>query len=235
MEYKYKVLLKENNLTLESDVLDPAFVQKAKDFQADLDAKKLTEDQINAIDDELVELFNKLEFEEVDSPEVIKEKRRAAIAEAREEIAAAETEEALLGLQKKHEELPELQPFIEKRIEKVRKAMEAAGKEKFTADARAEIEAAAYEALAVLLEKYKDHPDLVKLIEARIEKEKPAPKEQTLREKIQAAKKRRWTYEDLKAIGIKPTGDDMEIEGVYFQRQYLFYVYHIVKIDGKLV
>jgi hypothetical protein len=239
MEYKYKLLLKEHKLTLESDVLDPAFVQKAKDFQADLEAKKLTEDQINAIDDELVALFGQLEIEEVDSPELAKEKHKAKVLEAKEVIAAAGSMDELKKLQKEYEEFPELQPFIEKRIEKLEKAAQEAvdktEKIKFMSDATAEIEAAAYEALAALSGKYKEHPDLLKLIEARIEKEKPAAKELTIREKLQAAKKRRWTYDDLIAIGIKPTGDDMEVEGVYLQREYMFKVYFIIAIDGVKV
>jgi hypothetical protein len=239
MEYKYKLLLKEHKLTLESDVLDPAFVQKAKDFEEALKKKELTEDQINAIDDELVELFSHLEIEEVDSPELAKEKHKAKVLEAKNVIAAAETLDELKKLQKEYEALPELQPFIEKRIEKLEKAVEEATdkaeKEKFITDSTAEIAAAKYETLAGLSEKFKDHPDLVKLIEARIIKEKPAAKEMTIREKLQAAKKRRWTYDDLIAIGIKPTGDDMKIEGVYLQREYMFKVYFITEIDGVKV
>jgi hypothetical protein len=222
------------NVTLESDALDRAFVTKAKEFEEKLKINALSDDEITAWDNELVGLFNEQDLVEEDSPEVKAANRKREIAEAKNEIAEAETIEALTALQKKFEHLPELDTFIEKRIEKIRKATEDAQQNKFLTEATEEIKATDYPNLPALLEKYKDHPDLIKLIQTRIEKEKPHV-EPTLREKLSGAKKREWSYDDLRAIGITPTGNDMEIEGVLLKRQYLVYVYKIEKVDGKRV
>lgn len=231
MDLQYRKLMKDWNVTLESDALDRAFVTKATEFEEKLKINALSDDEITALDNELVELFNKQDLVEEDSPEVKAANRKAAIAEAKNEIAEAETIEVLKALQKKFEHLPELDTFIEKRIEKIQKATETAQQNKFLTEANEEIKATDFLNLPALLEKYKDHPDLLKTIQSRIEKEKPHV-EPTLREKLSNAKKREWTYDDLRAIGITPTGDDMEVEGVYLQRQYLFYLYKITKVDG---
>jgi hypothetical protein len=236
MEINYRKLMEEWEIGLDSPVLDGAFVTKAQDFEAKLKAGSLTDDEIKAIDEELVTLFNQHERHLEDSPEVKKEKRKNAILEAREKIANAETIGAIEALEEEYGEyLPELVQFIEKRKEKIAKALEVDATKLFIENAGIEIEGAAYGALPALLEKYKDHPELIKVINVRVEKEKPEPKELTLKEKILNAKKRQWTYDELKALGIKITGDDMEIEGIYFQRQYLYKVYHIIKVDGKKV
>jgi hypothetical protein len=233
---KYQSLLKENNLTLDSEVLDPAFVTKVQDFEAKLAKKALTEEEINSTDEELVKLFNEtVEIQEVESPEVQKANHRAAIAEAKEKITNATTLNELKKLQVEFINLPELDPFISKRIER----MEAAEKEEITkkqlSEFAEEVKASDYADLTGLQEKYKDQPETLKLIQARLEKEKPSPKDKTIREKLQEAKKRRWSFDELRAIGIKVTGDDMEIEGVTLERQYMFKVYEIVAVDGKPV
>ena len=40
-------------------------------------------------------------------------------------------------------------------------------------------------------------------------------------------------YDDLRAIGIHPTGDDMEIKGFKLIRQFSFKVYQIIPPKGK--
>lgn len=236
MEISYRGLLKEYNLTLQSDVLDPAFVQKANEFEEKVKNNELTDEEIKAWDDDLVKCFNDLHnFEEEESAEVKAAKHKAEIAEAKNEIAEADSLKVLTALQKKFFHLTELAPFLEKRIEKVQKAAADAEQNKFINDATEEIKTAEYAGLPALLTKYKDHPDIVERIQARIEKDKPADPRATIREKLANAKKREWTYTDLKDIGINPTGDDMEIEGVYLQRQYLFKIYRIIAVDGKKV
>jgi hypothetical protein len=236
MEIKYRKLMEEWGVKLDNPVLDPAFVTKATQFEADLKAGKLTDDQIKATDDELVAMFNQLEKEELDSPELIKEKKKNRILEAKDKIAEAGTLDQIAGYEKEYGDvMPELAAFIEKRKEKIGKATEESQQKQFIADAGKTIAEAAYADLPALAEKYKDYSELIKAINARIEKEKPAPQPETLREKIQKSKKRQWTYKELEAIGIKPTGDDMELEGISFQRQYLYKVYHIIAVDGQKV
>lgn len=237
MDIKYRKLMKDWNIeSFDNPILDPAFVQPAKEFEEKLKNNELTDEEIKATDDELVVLFEKLHPQElIDSPEVTAANRKAEFAEAKNEIAEADSIPTLTGLSVKFSHLTELAPFIEKRIEKLTKANEASSKDKFTADALAEIKAAEYANLQHLFEKYKDHLELLKVIEARIEAEKPEPPKETLRDKLANAKKREWSYDDLRAIGIAPTGDNMEIEGVYLERQYMFYVYLITKVDGKRI
>jgi hypothetical protein len=238
MEIQYRNLLKDWNLTLSSDVLDPAFVQKATEFETKIKNNELSDEEIKAWDDELVKLFNELHnFSEEESPEVKAANHKKDIAEAKNEIAEAETIEALTALQQKFAHLPELAPFIEKRIEKLQLAQKTAEQNKFISDAKEVIANTPYDNLPLLLEQpFKDHPELVKIIEARIEKEKPAPPEpETIRDKLQKARKREWSYQDLKDIGINPTGDDMTVEGVFLERQYLYKIYKITKVDGKKI
>jgi hypothetical protein len=233
---EYKKLMEKWEVKLDNPDLDPAFVQKATEFETKLKNNELSDDEIKAWDNDLVNCFNELHnFSEEESAEVLAAKRKTEIAEAKNEIAEAETLESLTGLQQKFAHLTELAPFIQKRIEKIQKVMETEQENKFSAEASAEIQGADYETLPSLLEKYKDYPQIVKSIEARIEAEKPAPAQETLRDKLQKAKKREWSYGDLKAIGIEPTGDDMEIEGVYLERQYMFKVYKIIRVDGVKV
>ena len=236
MTYKFEKLMAKWEIELDNPVCDPAFVTKVNDFRARLEKKSLTDEEITAWDDELTNLFQTLhELKEEESPEVKKAQRRADMAELKSKITDAETPEQLNALTPELENFPELQPLFDKRTEKLQKAMEKVQKDQFFADAQAEIKETEYNDLAGLLEKYKDYPDLVVLIQSRIEKEKPIVKDKTKRELLSEAKKREWSYEDLKAIGITPTGFDMEIEGVTLTKQYMFKVYHITKVDGKKI
>lgn len=233
---EYKKLMEKWEVKLDNPVLDPAFVQKATEFEAKVKNNELSDEEIKTWDDDLVKCFNDLhQFSEPESREVVAAVRKAEIAEAKNEIAEAETLDALTVLQQKFAHLTELSDFIQKRLDKVRKAVMDNQQRQVLSEATAEIKAWEYASLSDLLEKYKDHPELISIIEARIEKEKPAPIQETLRDKIQKAKKREWSYADLRAVGIEPTGDDMDIEGVYFERQYMFKVYKIITVDGKKV
>jgi len=128
----------------------------------------------------------------------------------------------------------DLKEFIAKRVEKVRKAMDDAAASQFNAEALQVIEDAQDTELEGLLQKYADHPDLIKKIQARIAKIQVSPAE-TLRDKILSRKQREWSFSALKELGIPVSGDSFEFEGIYFERQYLFKVYHIKKVDGNKV
>jgi len=233
---EYRKLMEKWEIKLNNPVLDPAFVQKATEFETKVKNNELSDEEIKTWDDELVKSFNELHtFTEEENIEVKEAKHGKEVAEAKNEIADAETLETLISLQTKFAHLPELTDFIQKRIDKVQKATTDNQQEQFTAEAQAEIKAWEYASLSDLLEKYKDYPELISLIEARIEAEKPAPKAETLRDKLSGAKKREFTYEDLKAFGINPTGSDMEIEGVYLQKIYLYRIYKIISVDGNKI
>lgn len=232
MAFKYEKLMQEWEMNMDNPILDPAYVTKVKDFQTKLEKRSLNDDEITAWDNEICKMFVELhELREEDNPEMTKTKHRADMNELKNKIAEAETLEQVNALAGELENFPELQPFFDKRLDKLQKAAQSQQQ----AQVLQEINSSPYETLPSLLEKYKDHPDLVKSIEHRIEKEKPQPKDKTKRELLSEAKKREWTYDELRAIGITPTGDDMEVEGVYLQRQYMFKVYRITKVDGQKI
>jgi len=233
MTYKYEKLMQEWETNMDNPVLDKAFVAKVEDFKQKLEKKSLTDEEIAIADDELCKLFKELhKLEEVESEDVKRANHKVRVAEAKEEIASAETIQALKILQSKFDDLPELQPFIAKRIEKLDKVENDQQLQQTIAKGKEEIKSAPYSNLPGLIEKYKDHAELVALINQRIEKEKPS-EDLTIRQKLANAKKKRFTYDELRAMGIKITGDDMEIEGIYLERQYLFKIYEITSIDGK--
>lgn len=223
------------DITLDHPVLDKAFVVKARKFEADLAEKKLTDEQIKETDAELLRILTEEhKFEEVDSDEVVKEKLRNRILEAKNKISEAESVEAIEALQEEYSDVyKELKEFIAKRIEKLQKAADSEARKKVVDEGSLEIEAADDDVLESLQDKYKDYPELLKKISARIEK-RPA-KDKTLREKILDRKKRGWTFDELREVGVKVTGDDMNVEGIVFERQYGFKVYHIRMVDNKKV
>jgi|WetSurMetagenome_2_1015567.scaffolds.fasta_scaffold185872_3 hypothetical protein len=236
MKLLYKEFLEKWELTLDLPILDPAFVVKARDFEAAIAEKRITDEEIQQTDKDLLEMLQKEhKFEEVDSPEVIKERRKNRILEARQKISDAETLEAINSLTEEYNDInKDLKEFIAKRVEKVRKAMDDAAASQFNAEALQVIEDAQDTELEGLLQKYADHPDLIKKIQARIAKIQVSPAE-TLRDKILSRKQREWSFSALKELGIPVSGDSFEFEGIYFERQYLFKVYHIKKVDGNKV
>ncbi len=236
MEIQYRSVLKENKVKLTDEIIDPAFRTKAEDLEKKLAANALSDDEIKAADDELVKLFYELHnVSEEDSEELQREKLKSRTLEGKNKIAEAETIEEINALAKEYEDCPDLQTFIEKRKEKLQKASQAAERTKFVTEATEEIKTAEYKNLQSLLTKYKDEPDLLKLVQQRIEKDKPADPPASKRDLLSKAHKREWSYDDLRKIGIEPTGDDMEIDGVYLQRQYMLKIYKIYSVDGKRI
>jgi hypothetical protein len=228
----YRELMKEYDVKLDNPVLDPAFVSKANDFEKKLEANELTEEEIKAWDAELVELFKKHDLTEEESPEVIAARRNQAIAEAKAAIAEAETVDQLKALHGSLSEFPEVLPLITKKIEKLeadakKQSDQAAAqiRAKLITDASAEIKAAKYEELQALGEKYKEYAELVKLINERHSNEKPVKDTEQLKEKLLS--KKEWSYAELKAMNIEPTGNDMTIAGVKLEKEMYFRVYSV--------
>jgi hypothetical protein len=250
MEINYRKLLKEYGIEIDKTTLEPVIIDKNNDFKVDpaftvmvkefegkLKKKSLTDEEIEAADAELIKQFGELhELSEEDSPELKKEKRKARILEGKDKISEAGTIEEIEKLQAEYGDVAdELQAFIDKRVEKINKAAYDQQVQQAITQGKEEIKGAAYEDLPKLAAKYADYPELVTAINARIEKEKPEPKGKTLREKLAEAKRQEWTYDQLRSIGITPTGEDMVVEGVFLERQYLLKIYKITKIDGKAV
>ena len=117
--------MKEYKITLESDVLDPAFVSKAKDFEKKLENNEMTDEEIKAADDELIELFNKHDLSEEDSEELAAAKRERDLALAKKEVAEAETIVKLTEQKERFKkDFPEVVPIIDKKLVKLQKDAE---------------------------------------------------------------------------------------------------------------
>jgi hypothetical protein len=234
---KYQEKMKEYELTFESPVLDPAFVSKAKDFETKLAANQFTEEEIAAQDIELLELLNSTcDFQTIESEEVIEMRRKETIATAKAAIAEAETLEALANIGLAYKDFPEVMTILDTKVEKL-KAL--ALKQKNDHDAHMnelkrkqaietgtkEINAAKYEDLQALGEKYKDYPELVTLVNDRHSKEKPVKDDEELKKKLLA--KAEFNYTALRAMGITPTGNDMTVAGVRLEKEFLLEVYRV--------
>lgn len=229
MDITYRHLLKEYNVDLDNPVLDKAFVSKAKDFEEKLKNKELTDDEIKAFDAELVELFNTLhDFAEVDSEEIEKARKQKEFAEAKAAVSEAETIEDLQALETKFKkEFPELVPVIEGRITKLQKKQEKESMDQLFAVAKQEIAESAYDNLQAVGEKYKQYPELVAIVNKRIEDERPKNEQNELAEKLRSRKE--WSYKDLRAMGVEPTGNDMTVAGVRLEKEYLLNIYAVRK------
>jgi len=226
--------MKECKITLESDVLDPSFVSKARDFEEKVKNNQLSDEEIKAGDEELVNLFKTLHnITEEDPPSVKEAQHKKDIAEARAAIAEAGTIKDILLLKEQYQNITDVLPLIDKKIEKLEK-IEAQSKKaaedqkaQFIVDAKSEINAAKYDNLQALGEKYNDYPELVEMIKKRHSDEKPQKENEELAAKLHS--KKEWSYVELKGIGINPTGNDMVVAGVKLEKEFLFPVYVVIK------
>jgi hypothetical protein len=238
MNIRYRKMLEELGVDLNDSVLDPAFVTKAKDFEERLHKKALTEDEIASIDDELCKMIEGFDIKVEDSEELAAEKRKNRILDAKEKISAAATIEELEAIGVEYADVEkELANYKKARVQKLQKQIDDQARQNIINQTLAELPNVKYEDLEEIRGKWKDYPEVVAAIDKRIKDEKPAdpPKTKTLREKLSEAKRQEWTYEQLEAIGITPTGLDMTVEGVYLQKIFLMKTYRIVAVDGKNV
>lgn len=204
MKLQYQSALEKYDLNLTTSVLDGAFVSKARKFEESLAKGILSPEQIAEQDEELLELFNTLhEFEDVDAEEVKQLKTENLIHSVKEQAANSSDLNELTELVNKYKDYPELVAYIDKRAEVVTELIE---KQNLEAEETAR--------------KDREAEELAK-----------APlKEKTKTDSLQTTllSKQNWTYQELRELGITVTGDDMVIEEVYLQRQYLFKVYKVL-------
>lgn len=227
MTFEFENLMKGLDLTMDSEVLDRAFVAKVTDFKDKLAKKQLTDDEIEATDKELVEMLNKLEVIVEDDEELKAAKLKAEISEAKAEVVQAETEEALNQLAGKYLHLTVIQELIEKRLKSIRGKKEKEEKEQAFNEAVEKIKKASPEQYQSLLQEYKDDPELVKIIEGLINAKKQDDPEKELREKL--LEKREWSFAELRELGINPTGNDMKVAGLKLEKEMYFNIYSIRK------
>ena len=173
--------------------------------------------------------LEKLKAEYKDSEEVVKliDDKIAAITAYRsvaQEVDQAQTIEALDLLKEKCSQYPDLLKKVEKKISEAESMTQ-----RQTAEAEIDEPSLDIPSLTKLKKKYSKDADLVKRIDQRIKKiqddatSAESNKKKTLKDKLLSQEQ--WSYKDLRDLGIEVTGEDMTVEGVFLQRQYLFNVY----------
>jgi hypothetical protein len=235
----YQELMKKAGVSLDHPGLDPAFVVKARAFEAKLSKGELTDEETATTDAELVELFSKHDIIDEDSEELTAAKHREALAEAKADIAETASVDALTVLLAKYKDLPEVLPLIEKKIKTIQDAKAKKDTDDLQAETqrkanelsatveagKKEIAEAKYEDLQKMGEKYNAYPELVKIIKDRHEAEKPGKDDEELKQKLLT--KSEWNYAALRAMGIAPTGNNMTVAGVKLEKEYLLEVYSV--------
>ena len=232
MTIKYRELMAEYGVTLESDTPSNGFKSRARTFEEKLKKNELTDEEIEAFDNELIEIFKtEHDLSEVDSDELAEAKRKADLAEAKVLIKDAETIQELNALNQKYKaQFPELIPVIVAKVEKLNQKAsndEAEAKEKLLKVAKDEVAQAAYSELGAYGEKYKTLPEIVEIVNKRIADEAPNEKDKELAAKLRS--KKQWSYAELRAIGVEPTGNDMTVAGVKLEKEYLLTIYLVRK------
>lgn len=232
--------------SLDDTNLDEQFVAEAREFLKKVENKELDEEATKTEDAKLVELFEaRHDREDVDSDliKVEKEKNAKLLAEKEEirkenlikqakiEVYKDNNLESLEKLKETYKELPEAIQVIDNKINWV--------KEQQAESQRKKDDKKAVGNAATLEDDRKDKVD--KLEKARKDKiavdkttaEAPTKKIIEGLKKLANMKGYYANYSDLRAIGIDPTGDDMEIEGFKLIRQYSFKVYKIISPPDK--
>jgi hypothetical protein len=202
MKLKFHAKLAEYDIVnLDDKVLNPGFVEKARAFELEIEKGTLTDEEIKTQDEELCILFEEVhEFTPVDSDEVNQLKTENYIHSVKEKVSEMTNLDELGTLITENQKHPELVEYINKRMDKVKKDIQD---------------------IADKAEKKK----MVDALEStKKAKSNPAPAPQpTLQQKL--LKKVEWTYDELRALGIKVTGQDMVVEGVRLKKKYLFLGY----------
>ena len=231
---KYVVKMSEYQIKdLSDDALDAAFVVKATDLQEKITNKSLSEEEVEAIDDELCELFDEChDFEEVNAPELTDLQTQNTVFKGKEALQSANSLEDVNEILEKYNAFPEVVELCNKKIEGLN-AQQSEVNELETARAKMQADVAKATTLDELTEITKEYdnkdPWIVELVQGRANEikasnqEKQEQKSKGLKEKLMS--QRVWSYEQLKEIGINVTGQDMVVEGVKMKRTYLFKAY----------
>lgn len=196
--------------SLDDEVLDAAFVVKAKELEQKIANKSLSDEEIDAIDNELCTLFDEVhDFEEVPSDEVTQLQRQNTILQGKQKVDKEKSIDGIMALMDEYKDYPEvLEPANEKlnSIQEAQKQAETKKKE-IEDKKKAEEQARAAE-------------------EAK--KKDAMQKQMTIQERLLS--KKVWSYDELRQLGIEPTGENMIVHGVVLNRRYIFLAY---EVDGK--
>ena len=230
--YKFEKKMREWDIdSLNDPNLDGQFVSEAKEFLRKVDNKELDDDNIIKEDERLMELFDSLHEQLLEDSEAVriekiknkklkeeneKIRKNNIINKAQISISKINDIADLEKLKEDYKDVPEALAIVEGKIqwlkEEQKKKDETKAKEA-EAEAKAKAKAKA-EAEAERIAKEKEQAPTKKMIDGL--------------KKLSKMKGYYANYDDLRAIGIKPTGDDMEIKGFKLIRQFSFKVYKIV-------
>jgi len=193
--------------SLDDKVLDAAFVVKAKDFEEKIANKSLSDDEIDAIDNELCALFDEVhDFEEVPSDEVTQLQRQNAILQGKQKVEKEKSIDGIMLLMDEYKDFPEVLEAANEKLTVLQEAQtQAEAKKK-------EVEA-----------KKKADEDARKAEEEKIKLQE----NQRMSIKDTLLSKRVWTYKELKELGIEPTGENMIVHGIALIRRYMFLAYEV--------
>jgi hypothetical protein len=199
-----KQLKKYSEIGLDDPELTPGWVELAREFLTK--APDMDDDERNAADAELTEKFKSMHTEEfIESKELTKVK--------------ADQQD----LRKKTEKIEKDQRLTDLRIQ-----------------ADKDLKHTDIEKLTKLKEKYAELPDIIKQFDLQIGELKKAaekaaddekkkrtsqPAEKSTEEKLKALHGKEVSYQDLKNLGIEPTGDDMEVGNIKLYRRLYFFAY----------
>ena len=193
--------------SLDDEVLDAAFVVKAKEFEQKIANKSLSDEEIEAIDNELCTLFDEVhDFEEVPSDEVTQLQRQNTILQGKQKVDKEKTIDGILLLIDEYKDYPEvLEPANEKlnSLQEAQKQSEVKKKEAENKKKAEEQARAAEEA----------------------KKKEAEQKQMTIQERLLS--KKVWSYNELRKLGIEPTGENMIAQGVVLNRRYMFLAYEV--------
>jgi len=226
LEYQKKLKDVYQINDLSDDALDAAFVAKAKELHQKIENKSISEEEIREADQELVELFDELhEIEEVDDPKVTELQTQNTILKGKEAASAANTIEDLQKIAEEYKQFPEVVEVCNSKIEAIQKKSQAENELQQKVSGIKTIE----ELQEFAKELDDKNPKVVEIVNARINelKAEKEGKSKSIKEKLLSQPV--WSYDQLRAIGINPTGDDMVVEGVKLLRKYMFKAYEVVK------
>jgi hypothetical protein len=236
---KYQKKLAEFNITdLQNENLDPAFVAKVNDFTKKMQNGSLDDKEIADQDEELCSLFDQLhDFEEIPSEELTEMQRANTNLTGKQSVINVKTINELKAILKQYAEFPEVCELADKKITDIQNQ-----------NAKKEAENQERQRVSDLIAKAttidelksisKDLPENVTWVVEMVNNKanelnaRRKSQQQNQNNEIQTKllSKTTWTYDELRAIGIEPTGDDMVVHGIKMAKRYLFKAY---EIEGK--
>jgi len=224
---------------LDSDNLDGAWLSAYERHQEAIADGKLTDQQITEAEEGLIELFKKLqpEIEEDDSPdpkteeELRKLRNQNLYLQAEKDVNAAKDMATLEKLKETYKDHSDAMKLIDDRLLTMGAAIESQRRDKVKHTISESLD---LDVLNKIQGEWANDKDISKLVKARIkdvtaelETQKVQKTKQSVIETLKSAHGKDVSYDWLRKLGIEPTDDHMEVEGIRLLRVRFFYAYRI--------